>query len=74
MDRAVIPRGGSDEVTVLGDLAVTRGTWSVTETPKAGGETVERHGKWFTVQRRQADGSWKTWRWMWNQATTSTGI
>ena len=63
----------TEEVALLGDLAVLRGTWNVTETPKAGGETVERQGKWFTVQRRQDDGSWKTWRWMWNQATSSSG-
>jgi uncharacterized protein (TIGR02246 family) len=63
----------TDEVTVLGDLAVLRGTWNVTETPKTGGETAERSGKWFTVQQRQEDGSWKIWRWMWNQATSSAG-
>ena len=63
----------TDEVSVFGDLAILRGTWNVTETPKAGGEAVERSGKWFTVQRRQEDGSWKTWRWMWNQADSPAG-
>ena len=50
----------TDEVQLLGDLAVLRGTWNVTETPKAGGDTVERSGKWFTVQRRDEDGTWKS--------------
>lgn len=64
----------TDEVNVQGDLAISRGTWTVTETPKAGGETVTRSGKWFDVQKRQADGSWKTWRWMWNQATAPAAM
>jgi ketosteroid isomerase-like protein len=57
----------TDEVSVHGDLAVMHGTWTVTEEPKAGGESQTRSGKWLEVLRRQADGSWKTWRWMWNQ-------
>lgn len=63
----------TDEVVVRGDLAVLRGTWRLTETPRAGGPPVERSGKWLDVQRRTADGSWKTWRWMWNQTTAAEG-
>lgn len=61
----------TDEIILRGDLAVARGTWSSRETPKAGGEEVTRNGKWMEVQRRQADGSWKVWRWMWNQESAA---
>jgi len=56
-----------DEVAVFGDVAMVRGTWSTRQTPKEGGTEVVRSGKWMELQKRQDDGSWKTWRWMWNQ-------
>lgn len=59
-----------DEVGVFGDVGFGRGTWSVTQRPKAGGDEAARHGKWFVMHRRQDDGSWKTWRWMWNEPVT----
>ena len=59
------------EVSVHGDVAVARGTWSVRETPKAGGDEQVRNGKWLEVQKRQADGTWKVWRWIWNQETAT---
>ena len=52
---------------MLGDVALAWGTWESTETPKAGGSTVVNRGKWMEVYRRDADGSWKTWRWIWNR-------
>ena len=60
-----------DEVAVFGDLAMARGTWSTSETPKAGGAEQARNGKWLELMKRQADGSWKTWRWMWNEARSA---
>jgi ketosteroid isomerase-like protein len=60
-----------DEVGVFGGVGFGRGTWSVRQTPKAGGDEQERNGKWFVMHRRQADGSWKTWRWMWNEEGTT---
>jgi uncharacterized protein (TIGR02246 family) len=59
-----------DEVAVFGDVAMARGTWSTRQTPKAGGAEEVRSGKWMELQKRQADGSWKTWRWMWNLEPT----
>ena len=56
-----------DEVNLHGDLAVTRGTWTVRETPKTGGAEQTRHGKWIVVHKRDTDGTWRTWRWMWNE-------
>ena len=49
-----------DEVRVVGDTAVSRGTWKITLTPKAGtlAPIVDR-GSWMALSSRQADGSWK---------------
>jgi uncharacterized protein (TIGR02246 family) len=62
-----------DEIEVFGDVGFSRGTWSLTQTPKAGGDEQARNGKWSNVVRRQADGSWKVWRWMWNEEGTAPG-
>jgi len=56
-----------DEVAVFGDVAFARGTWTTRQTPKVGGAEQVRSGKWMELYRRQADGSWKTWRWMWTE-------
>lgn len=60
-----------DEVSVHGDVAFARGTWSVRHTPEGGPEQAMT-GKWLTVHRRQDDGSWKISRWIWNQEGTAT--
>ena len=56
-----------DEVSVSGDLAFARGSWNTHQTPKAGGDEQVRTGKWLELYKRQADGSWLAWRWMWNE-------
>lgn len=48
-----------EEVRVSGDLAFSRGTYTLSTTPKAGGETTKVSGKYLTIFARQADGSWK---------------
>ncbi|MEM6514461.1 MAG: DUF4440 domain-containing protein [Pseudomonadota bacterium] len=50
-----------DEVTDLGDVALTRCTYSIFATPKDGGERfpVMADGKALTLFRQQADGRWK---------------
>ncbi len=50
-----------EETQVHGDLGYARGTYSISATPKAGGETIDlmKHGKYLTLCKRQADGSWK---------------
>ncbi|NJD11894.1 MAG: SgcJ/EcaC family oxidoreductase [Gemmatimonadetes bacterium] len=58
----------TDEVSLHGDLAVATGTWRVREKPRAGGEEQVRAGRWLAVEKRQADGSWLPWRWIFNQA------
>lgn len=47
------------EVRIADDLAFSRGTYTLSTTPKAGGETTKRSGKYLTIFERQADGSWK---------------
>ena len=50
-----------EEATVFGDLGLTRCNYSLSATPKEGGDTVEvmPDGKALTVYERQAGGSWK---------------
>ena len=50
-----------EETQVDGDMGFARGTYSISITPKAGGETIMLmpDGKYLTICKRQADGSWK---------------
>jgi ketosteroid isomerase-like protein/Tol biopolymer transport system component len=48
-----------EETQVDGDMGFTRGNYTLTITPKAGGEPILVDGKYLTLCRRQADGSWK---------------
>jgi len=52
---------GIDESRVHGDLALTRCTYSLSATPKGGGEpiAVMPDGKALTLYERQPDGAWK---------------
>lgn len=50
---------GETEVHVSGDLAFSRGTYTLSLTPKEGGPTTYIDGKWLDILKRQADGSWK---------------
>jgi len=49
------------EGKVYGDLGLTRCTYTLDLSPKAGGETIHAmsDGKALTVYGRQSDGSWK---------------
>ncbi|MFN2218589.1 MAG: YybH family protein [Anaerolineae bacterium] len=50
-----------EEAKVDGDLGLTRSSYSLTLTPKAGGDPIvfDPDGKALSVYARQADGSWK---------------
>ncbi|MCO5214062.1 MAG: DUF4440 domain-containing protein [Caldilinea sp.] len=50
------------EVMLSGDMAVARGLYSATLTPKAGGDDVYIDGKYMSVLMLQPDGSWKLYR------------
>jgi len=51
----------TEEAQVSGDLGFARGTYTLSMTPKAGGETISAmpDGKFLTIWKRQPDGSWK---------------
>ena len=49
---------GIDGVHALDKLAVVWGHDSCTETPKAGGASSTRKGRWLMVYEVQSDGSW----------------
>lgn len=47
---------------------MARGTWQMSATAQKGNaKPVATRGKWIVIARRQADGSWKNWRHMWNE-------
>jgi uncharacterized protein (TIGR02246 family) len=48
----------TDEVMVAGDMAIETGTYTMTMQPK-GGKPMDDKGKYMTVWKKQADGSWK---------------
>ncbi len=51
-----------EEIVVAGDYAFARGTYISSLTPKNGGASSITDGKFVTVLRRQADGSWLIYR------------
>ena len=57
----------AEDVQVAGDLAVARGVWQATDTPKLpGAAIVQSKGKQMFVYRRQPDGAWKIIADIWN--------
>jgi uncharacterized protein (TIGR02246 family) len=56
----------SQEIVVFGDWAFDRGTERYTLTPKAGGAPIQKSGNYLYLYQRQADGSWKQSRVIWN--------
>ena len=56
----------SVDLQVAGDWAFERGTYTINLTPKAGGESMEDNGKYIVIPQKQADGSWRLARDIWN--------
>ena len=50
---------GDIEIQISGDMAFSRGTYTLSLTPKEGGATTTFDGKWLDIDKRQTDGSWK---------------
>ncbi len=55
------------DARVSGNLAISRGRWESTDTPKGGGDPLRGTGAWTSIRERQADGSWKTVLEIWNR-------
>jgi len=83
--RAMIESGGFEfseyeteflEVYGRGDLAYVWATYSETYTMQGVTEPISDSGNVVTVLRKQADGSWLFWRWMWasDQALPSSQV
>lgn len=51
-----------EEVEAIRDLGFARGTYTFSATVRASGATVNYDGKYLTVFKKQADGSWKIYR------------
>ena len=60
------------EIQVPGDWAYVRGTYTGTVTRK-GGKPMEGSGKYLQVCKRQADDSWKFYRFIWNSNAPPPG-
>jgi len=56
----------SEEVTICGDWAIIRGTYSQTDVPKSGGEPNQDTGKYIVISKRQSDGQFKIHYEIWN--------
>ena len=63
-----------DEIEVLGDWAFSRDHFSQTLTPKAGGPPIRATSKEIVIWRRQADGSWKVARAIFNNDAPMTSL
>jgi uncharacterized protein (TIGR02246 family) len=46
------------ETEITGDIAHEHGTFSVTVTPKAGGNAMTETGKYLVILKRGSDGTW----------------
>ncbi len=56
----------ASNVIVAGDWAIEHYTFNLAMRPKDGGEAIQEKGKGLHIYRRQANGSWKIARDIWN--------
>lgn len=64
----------SGQIDGRADLAYDRGTWSWTGTPPGKTTPVSQTGKYLTIARRQADGSWRWTQVIWNSDAPETPV
>jgi uncharacterized protein (TIGR02246 family) len=57
------------EIQVSGDMAYSLDVWKGSMIPKDGSDPVVFDNKNLVIYKRQADGSWKTWRAMYSSNT-----
>lgn len=58
------------ELTISGDWAFRRATFTATLAPASGGPAVQDTGKFIIIYQRQRDGSWKVARDIWNSSAS----
>jgi ketosteroid isomerase-like protein len=56
------------DVTIAGDWGIEHGSFEWTVVPAAGGADVRDQGNFVAIYHRQADGSWKLARDIWNSS------
>ena len=56
----------TEEIQVSGDMAYSLDNWRGSMNPKDGSEPIVFDNKNLLIYKRQADGSWKTWRSMYS--------
>jgi uncharacterized protein (TIGR02246 family) len=52
----------ADETQTTGEVGFDRGTFTMTLTPKAGGEPMTQQGRYMVLLRKEADGKWRVSR------------
>jgi uncharacterized protein (TIGR02246 family) len=62
------------EVTIAGDYAIAHGNYTSDYKPKSGGTPVHDEGKWVSIRKRQADGSWKAVMDIWNSDLPAVAV
>lgn len=61
-DNTTVMKIDPKEITILGDYAYSRGLYTVNVTGSDGSVLGKTDGKFMTILRKQADGSWKIYR------------
>ncbi len=74
MFSATVSSYTSDDIVIMGDVAIERYSGLFTLTPKAGGDSMAETIKGIHVYQRQADGSWKMTHDVWNSDEPLPGM
>ena len=64
----------TEEVEVLGDVAIDQFNWSMDSVPFGGGKTVHDQGKCIWIWRRPTGGAWQVARAIWNSELPQGGL
>ena len=57
----------NESTELHGEFAFQREVWKGTSTSKQGGEPFRHNSMCLNVLRKQADGTWKIWKCIWNR-------
>ncbi len=62
----IVLENPAEEIFVTGDWGLLRGSYVISLTPKADGESIQDAGKYLVTWCRQPDGSWRVAHEIWN--------